>query len=357
MKKLLLSLFAAAILVSCSNQHTREGYLPVTTTSDSAAQLYFSTIDTFHYRGVPRAMEMWKQASELDTNFFMAHLYLAMTYLQYNQIENFTKSANNALACNLKYNKAEHIWKEVLEALIEDPKADILKFSEKFVEIYPDVAESHLNLIYPYSLNDLPDKAIESMLKAVELQPDDPWFRCICGYQLFENGRFEEALKQFDAYRSLLPDAPNVYDCYADLYLAIGNYEAAYKNAMKAHELGWGKGKAERARKLLNENQFISLHVFNLANKSDQAELLEMIDDINALVINLGYVDIQYSVSKAKELDDTEFEYSLQSRWPNQEVYDKVHDSQEWKAIVNTIGTRWVEIIKDQNNAKYYRIN
>jgi len=357
MRKLIYFLAITSFLAACGDQHTKQGYLPVTTTSDSAAQLYFNAVDTFHYKGVARAVEMWNHATEMDQNFFMAHVNIAFTYLQFNLVENFTKYANNALACDLEYNKAELIWKEVLEALIEDPEADILTLSEKFVEIYPDVAESHLNMIYPIRIIDMPEKAIQSILKAVELQPDDPWFRCLCGYHLFKNGRFEEAIEQFDVYRDLLPDAPNVYDCYTDLYLDMENYGAAYEYAMKAHQLGWGKTKAEKAKKLLNENRFISLHVFNLANESDEDEFLKIMKNINALVNDLGHGNTKYKVSKIKDIEDNKYKYTLQSTWQNKDAYDKIHNSKEWKDMTNSIGTRWTEIVTDQNKAHYYRIN
>lgn len=355
MKKLIIFLVAVALLASCSTRHTKEGYLPVTTTSDSAAKLFYSAVDTFHFQGVPKAMNMWNQAIELDSNFFTAYVYRAMTFRQFNQMENFNKEANRALSCELEYNQAESVWKEILDVLVEDPEQDFSSISKQFVEHYPDVAESYLNMSYGFQ--DQPDEIIEALSKAVEIQPDDPWFRCMFGYQLFQNERFEEALEQFKVYRNLLPDAPNVYDSYADLYIAMENYGAAYECAMKAHQLGWPKTKADQIKETMMKKRFVSLHLFNLSNESDETDFIAIIDEFNQVCKDLGYGNIQYKISKLKDGYDSEKQYIMQSTWPSQEVYDKVHNSEKYLAVREENQDVFNRVIRDHVDAKYRPLN
>ena len=65
--------------------------------------------------------------------------------------------------------------------------------------------------------------------------------------------RYDEACEAFDKYLEMMPDAPNAHDSKGDYFMNIGDYKSAYECYMKAHELGWGDGKAKTAREKMEE--------------------------------------------------------------------------------------------------------
>jgi len=227
--------------------------LPVTTKSDSAAVYYFKAWDAFHYKGFSGMFESLDKALEKDSSFFMAYVSKATLYDYTGDTEKYEKTAKQALDCNIKFNKAEKIWKKILETKLADPESDLTSIAQQFVDLYPDVPEAYLNLGFFYSQIKENKKALGNMKKAVELAADFPSAYLNLGYQLMSMERYEEASEALDKYMELLPDAPNSYDSKGDYYMNIGDYELAYECFMKAHELGWSDKKAKKAEEKIAE--------------------------------------------------------------------------------------------------------
>ena len=258
MKKAVLTLIASIILVlavSCSqNQHQpNKNLMPVTTNSDSAAAHYVNAYDIFHYKGMSGIFTALDKALEKDPNFFMAYTLKAFLHNFRRDTVQFEKAARQALECNIKFNDSEKVWKEILEAKLADSGADVLSIAQQFVDFYPDVPEAYLNLGYYYSVAGEKEKAVETYKKAVELAAENPWSYVNLGYALMDLERYDEAREVFSKYMEMLPDAPNAFDCMGDYYSNIGDYKSAYENYMKAHELGWGDRKAQRAKEKMEE--------------------------------------------------------------------------------------------------------
>ncbi len=256
MKKAIYALLASIILIlalSCDQHQLNNNMLPVTTKSDSAAVHYFNASNIFHYEGFPGMFESLEKAVEKDPNFFMAYSLKAAIYDVRGNAEQFEKTAKQALDCDIRLNKAEKVWKEILEAKLADSESDVTSITQKFIELYPDVPEAYVMLGFYYSQAGDNDKAVETYKKAVELAEDFPGIYNNLGYALMGAERYEEAGEVLDKYLEMMPDAPNAHDSKGDYYMAIGDYKSAYESYMKAHELGWGDRKAQEAKEKMEE--------------------------------------------------------------------------------------------------------
>lgn len=256
MKRIVFRLLLLAVFIpflSCNQHQLDSNMLPVTTKSDSAAQLYFDAWDAFHYEGLPGIRKTMDKAIEQDSNFFSAYAIKALTYEYFGNKEKYVEVANQALACDIKLNKAETVTKEIMEAKLADYEADVAGIVDQYVDYYPDVPEAYSNVSFYYMGQQNYEKAVEMAQKAVNIDDSNPSSYINLGYALMSLERFEEAEKVFDKYMELLPDAPNVYDSRGDLFMAMEKYELAYENFMKAHELGWSENKALKAKEMLDE--------------------------------------------------------------------------------------------------------
>lgn len=256
MKKLLAKMLLVGLLVpilSCNQHQNVRHMLPVTTKSDSAAQLYFQSWESFHYKGYPGMFKLLDQAIEVDSNFFSAYAAKAINYIMLKDEEKFNEAAQGAVKCKGRLNKGEKITKEILEAKLSDFGTDVCDIAQKYVEEYPEIAEAYINLAFCYANRDKYDECADVCRQALDLDPYNPFVNLILGYNLIYAEKFEEAEKYLDKYQELLPDAPNPYDSKGDLYMNWGKYELAYKAYMKAHDLGWGDAKAKEAKAKLDE--------------------------------------------------------------------------------------------------------
>lgn len=233
--KALLPILAAGIMMLSSgcNQHQIDpNELPVTTKSDSAAQIYFQGLRDFDYTG---SFNYLSKAIALDSSFFMACATMALVNKFYGNEKNFKKWADKAIAIKGYLNKGEKTMREILREYIEDPNADVSEIAGKLVTDYPDLPAAYVWLSgYQKDYQE----AMKSLEKACELAPDWPGSYVRMSYGAMAEGDFDKAKEALDKYKALLPDAANVYDSYGDYYLAIQDSAAASESYMKAYELG-----------------------------------------------------------------------------------------------------------------------
>lgn len=75
-----------------------------------------------------------------------------------------------------------------------------------------------------------------------------------------------------------------------------------------------------------------SLHLFELPEGVSEDELSNFLKDMNEAISKEGYPDAGYHLYKITTKDD-KFAYFMEGVWPDSEAYDKIHESQGWKAM------------------------
>ncbi|MGI6638511.1 MAG: tetratricopeptide repeat protein [Desulfobulbus sp.] len=112
-----------------------------------------------------------------------------------------------------------------------------LEVMENIVAINPKNAAA-LNFVgYSWAEKSINlDKALDYLLQAVTLKPDNGYIRDSLGWVLYKLGRVEEATHELEEASRLAQDDPAILEHLAEVYLAAGKREAAltlYKQLLK----------------------------------------------------------------------------------------------------------------------------
>lgn len=77
---------------------------------------------------------------------------------------------------------------------------------------------------------------------------------------------------------------------------------------------------------------FKAVHLSNLT-PPQVAALQAWMADMNAVIAKAGHADIRYRLYKVTGTQAGKYEYMWESSWPGGDVYTKIHDSPDWKAV------------------------
>jgi tetratricopeptide (TPR) repeat protein len=230
----------------CSREEG-SGFMKVTTKSTAAMDLYSDAYGIA--RGMvelDKAILMYREAIAVDPDFFMAHYQLATDYLFHGNVEAFEKSARSALASKYRLSRGEMLQRKALEAWLDDKDADVTTYGRQLAELYPEDPDAWITLGFFYYMNQNFGSAIASFEKAMALKnPDDRYCGpklaivpiCMTGYAYLITNQAEKARASFDDYIQQYPDEQNPYDCMADYFMAVGEYDKAFDNYMTAFRM------------------------------------------------------------------------------------------------------------------------
>ncbi len=195
---------AAALKAQLSDTE-KELIAEVPTQSLEAYDLYLLGRQYFHQRSpssLPKAIEFFEKAIELDANFGLAYSGLADSYSLIFQYANF------------------------------DPETAIPKSFEnaqKAVELAPEMAESWASLGLIFAIKQDREKAFEYYKKAIEINPNYSMAYVWLGNGYANNAQYQMALQTFEKNYEIDPAHPLVMENLIDMYLTTGDYENAEK--------------------------------------------------------------------------------------------------------------------------------
>jgi hypothetical protein len=78
---------------------------------------------------------------------------------------------------------------------------------------------------------------------------------------------------------------------------------------------------------------FKAVHLTNLTPEQ-VAALQAWMTDMNAAMAKAGHPEIRYRLYKVIGKQAGKYEYLWESSWPSGDVYTKIHNSPEWRAVV-----------------------
>lgn len=228
--------------------------LPVNSKSKKAVQLFQQGIQAMNDVDMPKATKLFNEAVEKDPNFFMAHCMLASFNLYFGNNDEFKAHAKNAVAIeNLPDH--EEIMQNALAQLVQDPQADVTKYGEKLVNMFPHSLAAHQMLAtYQLSIEDN-EAALNTYLSMLVLAENKAPIYNMLGYAYMRLDKMDKAKEAFETYIKLAPKNPNVYDSMGDYYMAVKDYKNAHKYFMKAHEINeeWSYEKAMKAKEMMEK--------------------------------------------------------------------------------------------------------
>lgn len=103
--------------------------------------------------------------------------------------------------------------------------------------IAPNESAPYYELAHLYEGSKEYGTALEYAAKAVELDPDNYWYRVTYAHTLQQNGDFENAIKQYEYLIKNNGDNPDLYFDLGGMQLYNGNYKAAIETFNKIEEL------------------------------------------------------------------------------------------------------------------------
>lgn len=236
----------AAMLTSC-NLLPKDEAMQVTSTSEKALELYKDAYDVaYRVLDLDKAVGLYEDAIKEDPDFFMAYYQLATFYLFHKNDSEFVKNAEAALACKAKLSFGEKMQSKILESWLQDRNFDVSGFGKVLVQIYPDDPDSYLNLGFIFYLEKNYPEAIKAFEQADTMTDSGSLYTgpklaivpvCMIGYAYLLSDQPEKAGESFDRYIGQFPGEQNPYDCKADYFLAVKDYEKAYESYMTAYNI------------------------------------------------------------------------------------------------------------------------
>jgi TolB-like protein/Tfp pilus assembly protein PilF len=172
------------------------------------------------YALITEAEGYLRAALELDPDYAEAWAGLASASLE--RVYGIESSESSALAD----------WERAVES------------ARRAIRLGPEQAAGYLALGRAYNARGQAEAALEQFQRAEELEPDSPEVLVVQSALLARRGKFLESLDRLERATALEPADPNVWDNLAEIYIDLGDYEAARAALTRA----WGELTPHEAR-------------------------------------------------------------------------------------------------------------
>lgn len=124
----------------------------------------------------------------------------------------------------------------VLEKIGNSQQA--IAIMEKVLELQPDHAEALNYIGYTWADNNVHlEKALEYILRANTLKPDNGFILDSLGWVYYRLGDFQQAVEELEHAVELIEDDPHIYDHLGDVYRSLGKFSEAREALQKAYEM------------------------------------------------------------------------------------------------------------------------
>ena len=148
----------------------------VFTSSAEAYRYYLQGMDAWYESDMTIAVQRWTQAASIDTNFMMAHFFLAYGYqnLAYdgNTAARMREARKWAEKAYGRKNEVPYKYQVMLDfhrAHIEKKPRERIKWAKRLVQLDPQLWEAWFNIGYAYYRLEQYNQAIKPLKKAMEL--------------------------------------------------------------------------------------------------------------------------------------------------------------------------------------------
>ena len=236
--KTLLSVFLLVLItLSGMAQKTNYADLPVTTDNPRALELYNEGVQAVAMVQLNESTENFTKAIELDPNFMMPHVMLAMRALFDKKPEEFKQHAEKAIQVDATLTDSEKLIQQAMKKLVDDPKADVTDYGKDVVDQNPNSLFAHdLLANFQQMAGDVKGaiQTYESMLD--KNKQATPVYNSL-GYLYMADNQMDKARESFEKYMQSDPDNANAYDSMGDYYSKVQDFKMAHDSYMKAYEM------------------------------------------------------------------------------------------------------------------------
>lgn len=216
---------------SSSATASKDGKIPITTSSEEARKEYLVGRDLQEKLRITDSIAHFDKAISLDPNFALAELNRANVSPS---AKEFFEHLKKAVDLADKASDGERMLIQANEAGANANPTKQKEILDKLVAAYPNDERAHFNLGgYYFGQQDF-TQAITHYKKATELAPEYSTAYNILGYAYRQNQAYSDAENAFKKYIELIPNDPNPYDSYAELLLKMGRFDEAITQYNKA---------------------------------------------------------------------------------------------------------------------------
>jgi tetratricopeptide (TPR) repeat protein len=213
--------------LNVSSATATRGVAEVTSTSTEAYRLFTDGFRASRQLRRPEAVKLLESAVAIDPTFAAGWLELANAAggLDDRATEN---RARQKVIENIDRLSERQRWgfeaSEAGRSGRDDQALDIL---ERLVARYPDEEAAYGSLAAGYRARGETAKSMETLERGIKALPRSGALRNAYGYMLLGDGRYPEAIREFETYARLDPNEPNPYDSQAEVYLITTQPERA----------------------------------------------------------------------------------------------------------------------------------
>ena len=233
----LLVVVAGLWTVQCGSSD--KDHMPITTSSNEAADEFLAGRELFENARKPDARLHFLKAVELDPEFALAYCFIAFTdFLAYSGLSarGFHDNLQLAKTHSGHVSQGEQL---LIESALADAGGNPGRQREllgKLAEMYPKDESVLFFQAIAYYTQQMYDSSALICERIVQLAPSyAPPYNSL-GYSYRALGNLDAAARAFQEYTRLIPNDPNPYDSYAELLTRMGRFEEAieqYRLALK----------------------------------------------------------------------------------------------------------------------------
>jgi Tfp pilus assembly protein PilF len=237
MKTVITLFFLLLMAIVATPQETNYSDLPVTSDSPQALKLYNQGVEDLVSVKVSEARDNFIKAVELDPEFMMANVMVAMEKYFTNDQAQFKEFANRAVNSKAQLNESEKLIQQAMKKLIDDPQADLTQYGQELVSQNPKSYFAHQMLVSFQQMARDPEgviKTCESMLSLTD--KPGPVYNMM-GYAYMATNQMDKAKESFEKYLKAEPDNANAYDSMGDYYAQTQDFDNAQQSYMRAYQM------------------------------------------------------------------------------------------------------------------------
>ncbi len=113
-----------------------------------------------------------------------------------------------------------------------------VKIMQQVLELQPDHAEALNYIGYTWVEKNIHlEKALEYILKANTLKPNNGFIIDSLGWAYYRLGNLQQAVKELERSLELVPDDPHIYEHLGDIYRSLKRYSEAKEAYINAYEM------------------------------------------------------------------------------------------------------------------------
>jgi tetratricopeptide (TPR) repeat protein len=209
----------------------RETTVPVTTSSDEARRLYLKGRALSDQLRPHDARKLFEEAAAKDPSFALAHYDMATIAPSPKE---FLEHLDEAVKLSDKASEGERLMILSLKAGSSGDSKKSLEYVEELGDKYPRDPRALTLLGFGYSNVQQFDKAVATLNKATQADPNYAPAYNLLGYAYIPQQKYAEAETAFKKYIELVPEDPNAHDSYAELLMRTGRFDESIGHYQKA---------------------------------------------------------------------------------------------------------------------------